>query len=486
MLPYQLSLCLWNKGYGNKHRKSSDCGRFPAGRGEEIDSVYMNYKSGCIAAASIFLLAAGFVNIRSAQAFHDGGVGTCDSCHTMHRAKDGNPAAGKKSQLLVAADPSSVCLNCHAGSGGADSSSVFSMDGSAMAPGGDFYWLTKTFTWSGGASSGDSHGHNVVAVDFNLGQDLRLFQSPGGSYRSEYLSCTSCHDPHGKTRGGTKLGALPISVSGSYGELPAESTGSGNYRLLGDSHYGGGGAAQGFQFFYDAPVARQNILHRFGESDGSHVDYGTGMSEWCGNCHESILRDDHAGAGNLSHPAGSSGTLSNETVSMYNTYINTGDLTENGTGTGDIATAYLQFIPFERGTDDPQLLDPTSKKGPNTSSRIICLTCHRAHASAFRSIGRWDFDAVMLADSHPAASDGGIAGNDVLHSYYGRNIPIEFGPDQGPFCEKCHGLNLGLLETGSTDQELDLEPGHDPLPAPGLEEHKIIDPLLQYPFNRRR
>ncbi|MCL7489802.1 MAG: hypothetical protein M8357_16675, partial [Desulfobulbaceae bacterium] len=185
------------------------------------------------------------------------------------------------------------------------------------------------------------------------------------------------------------------------------------------------------------------------------------------------------------HPSGSSETLNSEIVSMYNSYINTGDLmaSATGTGTGDIATAYLQFVPFERGTNDTQLLDPTSTRGPNTNSRIMCLTCHRAHASAFSSIARWDFDAVLLADSHPAPGDGGLAGNDVHHSYYSRNIPLEFGSDQGPFCEKCHGLSLGVLEEGSVqifEQDFDFEP------EPGLQQHQpIIDPLLQDPFTRQ-
>lgn len=443
----------------------------------------MRQKLCYISAVVLFLLITGLVNIRPAFSFHDGGVGSCDSCHSMHSAKDGDAATGNKSQLLLASDPSSVCLNCHAGPGGADRSSVLSADGSAMTPGGDFYWLTKTFNWSGGSSLADSHGHNIIARDFNLGQDLRLAESPGGSYRSEYLGCTSCHDPHGKTRGGTMSGNLPVSVSGSYGELPPGSTVSGNYRLLGDSHYDGGRAAQGYQFSYDAPIARQNSINRFGESDGSHVDYGIGMSEWCGNCHESILRNYHLGGGNFEHPSGSSVTLSNEIVSMYNSYISTGDLTANTTGTGDSATAYLQFVPFERGTNDPQLLNPTSTKGPDTNSRIMCLTCHRAHASAFSSIGRWDFDAALLAESHPGPGDGGVSGNDVLHSYYGRNISVEFGPEQGPFCEKCHGLSLGLLET---EPEQNIESSPDPFSDPELLQHRRIDPLLQFPFKRMR
>jgi len=381
-------------------------------------------------AAFLFFLAGNLFNTGTAPAFHAGGVGSCDSCHSMHNAKDGSGMAGS---LLLASDPSSVCLNCHAGAGGTTSASVFSPDGSALTPGGDFYWLTKTFTWGGGSSSGDSHGHNIIAQDFNLWEDLRLSQAPGGTYQSYALGCTSCHDPHGASQGGTLKGAGAISVSGSYGELPAAGTIRGNYRLLGNSDYGSGKKATAFQFAYDAPIARQNFSNRFGESDSSHVDYGSGMSEWCGNCHNGILQSEHkAGGAGFEHPVGDSAMLSGETVSNYNLYIKTGELS------GDASSAYLQFVPFERGISDPQMLDPTSRQGPNTNSRVMCLTCHRAHASAFSSIGRWDLDASLLAESHPAAGDAGVSGNDVLYSYYGRNIAAEFGSGQGPFCEKCH------------------------------------------------
>lgn len=404
-------------------------------------------------AALILLLLEGFAPIGPAQAFHIGGVGACDSCHSMHNPMDGGSSSGS---LLLASDPSSVCLNCHAGPGGGTSPSVFSPDGSALTPGGDFYWLSKTFTWGSGSSTGDSHGHNIIAQDFNLGQDLHLSQSPGGTYQSSALGCTSCHDPHGQVQGGTGgSGALPISVSGSYGEQPAAGTLRGNYRLLGDSRYEGGSAATSFLFSYDAPIARQNNAIPFGESDFSHVDYGTGMSEWCANCHEQILRGEHEqmAGGGFEHPSGSSALLPGEIISMYNSYIRTGELS------GSSATAFLQFVPFERGISDPLQLDPLSRSGPNTNSRVMCLTCHRAHASAFRAMGRWDLDAALLADSHPAAGDGGVAGTDIYYSYYARNIAIEFGPTQGPFCEKCHGTSLETMTA----------PGQDPLlPGPDI------------------
>jgi hypothetical protein len=373
----------------------------------------------------------------AAEPFHAGGVGPCDGCHTMHNSRDGVPGGGISSRLLQGADPSSICLNCHAGPGGPDRSSVFSDDGSAMTPGGDFYWLTKDYAWATGSSPGSSHGHNVIARDFGLVQDPVLAQAPGGTYQARALGCISCHDPHGTVKGGTKSGRLPVSDSGSYGYVAQAGTTLGNYRLLGDSHYDGGKTASGFAFSNDAPVARQNGLNKYGETDWSHVDYGAGMSEWCGNCHNGILNSEHrVGGGGFEHPAGNSENLESEMISNYNSYIRTGDLS------GSAATAYLQFVPFERGRSDPAFLDPSSNSGPDASSNVMCLTCHRAHASAFRAAGRWDFDAPLLVDSHPQAGDVGVFGSDVLYSYYGRSISTEFGPTQGPFCEKCHGLNV--------------------------------------------
>jgi cytochrome c553 len=179
-------------------------------------------------------------------------------------------------------------------------------------------------------------------------------------------------------------------------------------------------------------VARQNIIGRYAESDISHVDYGSGMSEWCGNCHASYLNADHS---QFEHPAGVNEQLESDMIVNYNTYIRTGDFS------GDASTAFLQFVPFERGISDPLLLDPNSTFGPDSNSTVMCLTCHRAHATAFRASGRWDHDAVLLADSHPAPGDTGVAGNDVLYSYYGRDIVTEFGSGQRAFCEKCHDVN---------------------------------------------
>ena len=366
------------------------------------------------------------------SAFHSGGVGSCSGCHTGHGTEDGQSLITTPgASLLLASDPSSVCLNCHAGPGGNNVPSVFSFDGSAMTPGGDFYWLTKSFTWSGGSSPAARHGHNIVARDYGLGADPNKSQGAGGSYPSAQLSCISCHDPHGRSSGGTRDGSQAVSVSGSYGETPDSGTSSGNYRLLGGINY----TRSGYSFSNPPPIARQNAGNPFGEQDDSHVAYGSGMSEWCGNCHSAVLNNQHmVGGADFTHPvSGISAGMTAETVSIYNSYVRSGDLS------GIAATAYLQFVPFEQGTDDVALLDPTSTQGPDSNANVSCLSCHRAHASAFRNSGRWDFTADLLQDSHPAVGDSGVSGNDVAYSYYQRDLLSEFGPDQGPFCEKCHG-----------------------------------------------
>lgn len=375
-----------------------------------------------MAAMLILGIAAG-----SDAFFHDGSVGSCDGCHTMH-----NTGGDSVSQWLIrGTDPSSICLNCHSGVGSPDSSHVASPDGSAMTPGGDFYWLGKDFVWATGSSPGERHGHNVIAVDFGYVQDSTNIYGPGGTYSSALLGCTSCHDPHG---GKTASGGLPVSGSGSYGGSAPGGAVLGNYRLLGGAGYDGGEHVQGFSFSLDAPVAVQNPLSRFGESDGSHVDYGSGMSEWCTNCHSNYIINGHSAA--FEHPAGNTETLGTSRADHYNAYIKTGDLS------GVRETAYLQFVPFERGYAGTSLLDPTSTLGPDYTSRVMCLTCHRAHASAFMYAGRWDLTVSLIADSHPQVGDAGVTGSDVLYSYYGRDMLVEFGAGQREFCDKCHNTPM--------------------------------------------
>jgi predicted CXXCH cytochrome family protein len=371
-----------------------------------------------LAAVLVFGLAG------TASAFHGGGVAHCDGCHSMHNSADNpiGPSATPNSQLLKGTDPSSTCLNCHAGAGSASSYHVLSTDATVWSPGGDFFWLTQSYTntnWSGSVTSDpDNMGHNIIASDFSLAIDGTNTVAPGGTYSAANLGCTSCHDPHGQVQGGTANGQLPISVSGSYGDTPPAGTIAGNYRLLGDDQYGVINVA--------APIA---VTAGFGETDTSHVAYGQGMSEWCASCHTAYLSDPNK------HRAGNLNTLGSTIATNYNAYVATGDFT-GGAG----PTAYTALVPFERQETDTTILlaAVTSTQGPVAGDNVMCLTCHRAHASAFNNITRWDTEHELLAEGWPTAANLTAMGAVPNADYYGRDIATDFGDYQRSLCNKCH------------------------------------------------
>ena len=380
-----------------------------------------------LTSAVIFFLLPGGI-----FAFHEGGEGFCEGCHFMHESPEGRLQDDgqalydePESYLLTSPDPSSTCLRCHAEAG--KFYSVLSSDGSIFTPGGDFYWLRKTFMRidSDGThlSSGDKHGHNIIAAEYGLNPDSTLNSAPGGVYPSTKMGCESCHDPHAIISAGDG-NSRPVSVPGPLSPAPAQATTAGNFRLLGGAGYNGGSRAAGITFAYPAPVAAAHSGN-WTETDFTHTAYGSGMSEWCGNCHGGLLNNGDK------HPSGSSPKLSGDIISNYNSYVKTGDCS------GVRETAYLSLVPFELGT---AYLDPSSTSGPGSpgNANVMCLTCHRAHASAFHNKGRWDFEATFMADSIPRYDDSGVIGNDVINSYYGRNISSEFGIYQRLFCNKCH------------------------------------------------
>jgi predicted CXXCH cytochrome family protein len=326
-----------------------------------------------------------------AMAFHDGGVADCAGCHTMHNSQDGEEITNSPGgHLTKGGDPSSTCLTCHAGYGQRTD------DGSGYGSGGDFYWITKTYSWSGhgGPSLGDSHGHNVIAADFDLFADGTLTTAPGGSYPASELSCGSCHDPHG-AKGNPLLLYGPEKPEFTAAAPILKSPGRRTVYTSSSGH----------------PV-----------DDNEHTAFGSGMSQWCANCHTDFLLGDQM------HPVDEG--LGTTIAENYNEYVATDDLT------GNQATAYWEFVPFETNQALADL-NVNSTVGPTSSSKVMCLSCHRAHASAFPDAGRWDFTATLLvADSHPQAGDTGLGVDDEKNSYSGRKG--EFTAEQRSLCNKCH------------------------------------------------
>lgn len=340
-----------------------------------------------LSTASLLLTVGMAANV---MAFHDGGAAKCNGCHTMHNSENGvlvdpNSPNGNP-YLLKDATPSDVCLGCHGTSRGA------LLGGTPTAPtatkgGGNFIFLQSLNLndGRGGATnpiSGDAAGHNLNAPGYGLAADATLTASPGGNYPAGSMGCTSCHDPHGTA----------------------------DFRLL----YGAGRVVlQGNHTFVNpAPVAIGLSTGSTGgtESGGNHTAYQSGMSAWCGNCHGNFHNE---AGGRLEHPSGSN--LGSTIANNYNLYNGTANL--NG---GSEATAYLAEVPFEDAANTI-----ASTTGPTASSQVMCLSCHRAHASSAPNAGRWDFNITLFSE------DGVESGSYAQVNPYAN-------PNQRSLCNKCH------------------------------------------------
>ena len=328
-------------------------------------------------------------------AFHDGGVANCKGCHTIHNSENGalvdpNSPWGA-AHFLRDGTASDVCLSCHGTSLGSELSPS-PLNPASTKGGGNFVFLKEDNLNDGpqGAMNpipGSAAGHNINAPGYGLSPETTTNRSPGGNYPSGAMSCTSCHNPHGNS----------------------------NFRML----YGIGMVIQGnYIFTAAAPVATGiSITDPASESNSRHTAYRSGMSAWCGNCHGNFHDNSSNGfEPTFKHKAGEK--LGGGIASNYARYNGT----DNPTG-GNFSTAYLAQVPFEDAW-----VTSTGTEGPTDNSRVMCLSCHRAHASSAPHSGRWDFNLTFLNQ------DGVQSGSYPIPNPYP-------SPTQKRLCEKCHGVN---------------------------------------------
>lgn len=355
--------------------------RFPAG----VNTYHKDMRTRRLAMAMVF---SGMAALRL-PAFHEHGVANCNGCHTIHNSENGQPVDPDhprgNAYLLIGDSPSDVCLSCHATRFGSVLASNPLLPGPTKG-GGNFVFLRSANLNDGpdGATrpiSGDAAGHNLNAPGYGLSADATWIASPGGTFPASMLGCTSCHDPHGNQ----------------------------NFRML----YGIGSiTTANYTFVNPAPQAvGLSVSDASVETNGSHTAYRSGMNQWCANCHGQFHEDSHS---LFRHPFNKDLGSSN----IYNAY-NLYNGTANPTG-GSPSTAYLAAVPFEDAG-----ATTTGTSGPSAGSHVLCLTCHRAHASSGPHSGRWDFNVNYLSE------DGVISGSYPLPNPYG-------GSNQKQLCEKCH------------------------------------------------
>jgi predicted CXXCH cytochrome family protein len=410
------------------------------------------------------LIAIFFITLATGSisyAFHSGGVAECMGCHNIHDA-------ASSSALLVGTDISSTCLSCH-GASSAGSYHIASMDVGGtnnglvprqMTPGGDFGWLLKTFTWSprSGTSEtedGFEHGHSIVAADFGFSADGVNVSAPGGNMDATLLTCNSCHDNHGKLR---RYGLItnptwgirgaPIIASGSYKSSPDPLAGQavGAYRLLRGPGSTAGSGGKTFTVVFNA-IAPDTYNRTETPTAPTRVAYGFGISEWCATCHPEM---NTATSSKHTHPI--SQGLSAAEVAIYNSYLG------SGLKTGVTASnSYDSIVPFQSDNvrnyttlKNQANSDGSNRNGPATSDRVMCLSCHRAHASGFAHMTRWQNDGEFIAvdgvwpgiDSTSSVATAakyamGRTTAEIQAAYNGKIMA--YASYQRSLCNKCHG-----------------------------------------------
>jgi predicted CXXCH cytochrome family protein len=406
------------------------------------------------------VFAAGLITVGlsgMAFAFHSGGVAECMGCHNIHDAKS-------TSALLIGTDASSTCLDCH-GESGASGYHIATPDADMPAgtppgnrtPGGDFGWLKKGYTWSPRSgttetSFAEKKGHNIIAADFGYIADAQNATAPGGDMDATLFSCTSCHDQHGKLRR-TGTDAAPtfgvtggaIIGSGSYYNSvePAAGQAVGAYRILRGTGSTAGPGGKTFTAVFNASAP--STYNRTEAVSATRVAYGAGTSDWCAACHP----DMHSGTSSkMTHPVNQG--LSADVVANYNAYKGSGDMT------GTVASSFDSIVPFQTNntsnyTTLKALANPTTvTTGPATSDRVMCLSCHRAHATGWDYMARWNatgnefiaVDGVWPGTDSPstiAASAKYAQGRTVAETTKAYNdTTMHYGAYQRSLCNKCH------------------------------------------------
>ena len=164
-------------------------------------------------------------------------------------------------------------------------------------------------------------------------------------------------------------------------------------------------------------------------------------TEWCSNCHQQLLENSYvSGEAGHTHPAANSEKLDSFIVTNYNTYIASG----NPVGAKGFA-GYNTLVPFETGDTmaTRTALEATQAAGgpaAAATANVSCLSCHRAHASGFNSMLRYDPTTFMTvedtAGSTVYATDT-AANNMLTRAYYNRPAS-SFIAYQRSACNKCH------------------------------------------------
>jgi predicted CXXCH cytochrome family protein len=329
-------------------------------------------------------------------------AGNCSNCHTMHNSQGGRSVAKDfdgssfsstdtpKENLLIYS-----CLGCHSATDGStwqDSATKAPIVFNTIAPtyntakglaGGNFFWVIAD----------DTTGHNILSSDAYLSvapgavafttcgtnschANLDRVVSGTGSGLDGKQGCEKCHlDPkHHANDHDYMVGGLVTSAEQGW------------YRFLSGHEAGVGLGVEGYEDADWQKTFASNDHNEYlgNQVSGSYGFYGLGdtVTAFCTGCHGDFHGRQGSQSPWLRHPSDAILPISGE----YANY-----------------TTYDPLVPVAR----PFLDVPNSTVTPG-ADMVMCLSCHRAHASPFFKMMRWDYKSSTLSEA--------LSGCNVCHT----------------------------------------------------------------------
>lgn len=302
-----------------------------------------------------------------ATAFHGKGL-ICEKCHVMHYSEDGTPLPadeGPFEHLLIKERSTELCLTCHDGK--VDVPDVMGQD--------DANGLTERAAgFFASVNVENEYGHNLQAGKIGASALCSSCHS-GGSFSTAKMGCTDCHDPHGKD--------VNDSLNYSYRNLQWASNPD---------------TSPMFKAFVKPDVTG---LQTYEQKNVGYPAPDTKTSDWrevsniCFDCHH-VFGDDgytrNSKGAIIRHPSTDSQRGIREKISKAGLAQTDIEHWQNGTGTG-FTIARVPFI-VPGATDYAEATTVASKTG-KIANEVFCLTCHKAHGSAYKASLRWSPDSSL-------------------------------------------------------------------------------------------
>lgn len=325
-------------------------------------------------------------------------TGVCSNCHTMHASQDG--VSGTPNDVLLTDD----CLGCHSNTG---SSKILNNvpqvmhSGTDDLAGGNFNYVTTS----------DTKGHNIIDL---ANPDDVLDIPPGGDWGAhasvvnkligdDRLTCAGTNGCHGlRALQSSFISPLESLKGAHHKNISTDDTSTADdnhnsYRFLrGVKGYENNVSGSEWQNV-DATKHNEYLGSTAAVSCASNSCHAAApvpniqpatntMSGFCGTCHGNFHILEGTGDGSFSSPF-----IRHPT-----------DIVLPATGEYAAYTTYNVGAPVAR-----PLASLSGISGVVTPTDIVmCLSCHKAHATAYPDMLRWDINDMVVATTGPAAGTG--------------------------------------------------------------------------------